>query len=966
MEWLFGIFIVWLVGYVMGSRGKNQPADNANPRQELRQELKIELDALANSAHDKTIAEGIRLAANHIAPAEAEPTPLATAEQAAAQQSDHEWRDLIPPQETILTPKAHAPAANKSWINRDIRSLDSISMLLYFGAFLVIAGVGLFVGLSDFDGAVKTVAVLVLALGLYSAGLYLYQRIERLQPAAITLTAIGLISLPLTGVAAYAYVTNQTMGPLMWFMTSALCFGLYVLALWRIRQSFIGYLSVFMCLSLWMSIVAVIDAPIYFFGWAMVVLAMTYLLVGKFTRLWPEVEAPLKTSASVMVPVAVVMMIVFGMGTISLLHQGITLLLASGFYAMACWLEHAERDRLTFFVLSYILLPLASLFIAYDLSKDVITTSYVLTGVAVAQLAGLYGVRGRLSDQWKQGGLGTSAVSFVAAGLMCASSLDWTALAVLLTITLVVHALAALAMRSKTHAALGLVDALVLPSLVGFLVSKPALDQQWLVAAYILLGLLLMVVSRIVAHIVQSYRHMTIAAYGSAFVIAWLIGIGGSAWVPAASSVAVAAAVLVAAYFEHIPRLTHIAAGLGVMSALQLLIWQDALTGSNGALLVGSLGFAYYLAGKSQQHIATVAAFHGPWVASGLITLYGSSVVALLISGTSWPAIIYLGVAGVLTGVEFYLRREKAGVYGGGAVVLAAVQFGMYHLGMYEWQIYWYMWAAYPLLIAYREQAAQWVYAAALLTAVGVFEAIGQHATINLINSTLALSGLGALYYLTGKIHALFGKTVLTPFVEAWSFSGLAGLYAASFTRFAGLGYGNSYETMLNAASLMIAGGLTGYEAYTRRSRFGLYLSGAVTLVGLQWLMNLQQVTEVQIYTHMWAAYFALLAWLSYRDKRDDEKSNFTVVALLIQTLPLAWQALQGDTSYGLLLLFESVGIMLFGLWVHYPLVSRWGLAVAVGSVLYQLRDLQFFLLVLLGAGIIGLSVYLLLRKSKQ
>jgi hypothetical protein len=976
MEWLlFWVFVIWLIGYSMGRKNKNQVEEAPVPREDsLRRDLKTELETLASNTHDSKIAEGIRRAGRYLVheplvpklqTLETEAAKLQPAMSAAHQPSVHEWRDLMPG-DNSTTPAAVEGAEPKpaSWATRDIRSIDSVSLLLYFGAFLVIAGVGLFVGLSDVDGAVKTISVLALALGLYGTGLYLYQRIERLRPAAITITAIGLISLPLTGVAAYTYLTNQTFGPLIWCMTSLLCFGLYMLALWKMRQSLIGYLSVFMCLSLWMSIVAVVDAPVYFFGWAMIVLAMLYLLIGKFTKLWPEVEAPLNTSASVMVPTAVVLMLLFGGGAISQLHQGITVLLSAAFYAIACMLEQRPKERHTYFVLSYLLLPLGAVLISYDLSREMVMTSFTLTGVSILQLAAVDVLRKRMPANWLESSLIVNAIALGLAAFLCASSADWNALAILLSINLATHAAAGITLRNKVHMALGLIATLILPALIGFLVIDPAAGKEWVAGAYILLGLALMAASRVLAHIVGSYRQMAIAGYGSAFMLAWLIGGMGSAWVPAATSASVALAVLVSAYFERVTALIFVAAGLGVLSGLQALHWSNVhATGGDLALVVGSLGVAYYAAAKLHERLPNLTTFHSAWMYSGLVALYGGSIAGFLQSGTSWPAIAYLALAGFLTSFEAYRRHEKAAMYVGGAVILAAVQCAMYHLDFSEWQVYWYMWTAYPLFIAYRERVADWIYPAALILVIGVFEGLLSHDSLTLLNGTLALSGLGVVYYIAGKVHAL-GNQPQQAFVRAWTICGLAGLYGASALRFFGFIYADESVTMLNAVALMMAGGLTSYEAYIRRNRAALYFGGGVSLVGLQWLMHLQQINEVQIYTHMWAAYFALLAWLSARDKRSEEKTNFTILALTIQTLPLAWEGLQGDTGYGLLLLLESIAIMLFGLWIKYSLVTKWGLAVAVGSVLYQLRDLQFFLLVLLGAGIIGLSVYLLLRKG--
>jgi hypothetical protein len=845
---------------------------------------------------------------------------------------------------------------SNSWFKKDVQDFDSASVLLYFGAFLMIAGVGLFVGLSGYSGTVKTIAVLATALTFYAAGLALHQYVKRLRPVAITLTAMGLICLPLVGVAFYFYLT-QTFGAATWFVTSAVSLLLYVVALLRIRQSLIGYMSVFMCLSLWLSVVAVIDAPVYFFGWAMIALGMGYLLAAKYLRLGHEVETPLSVSASVMVPAALVITLFFG--TISPLQQGITALIAACFYALATWLEPKGKRRTIYFTLLYSLVPIGVLRITSDTTLSTEATAYVLTAVTALQLS-LVAFK-KIEAAWRKVALVISALAMGAAALLCI--FNWLWLAPLLGIHVIIHAIVALYARSRLHMMLGLIALLVTPAIAFAAIDPPRPSVALLSAIYLAIGVTLLPIGRRVKSF--GYTRLTTIAYIVAWSIAFLIGTAASGGLPMAISITVGLAVTASAYYERQPTALLIAAFLGGVAVVQGLLWQQIYLPLGVCVGLGSLGLAYYAMGKLQPRLPAPTAYQDVWVASGLAALYCGPLFCLLQGEVLWPSAIFLGIAGALTSYESKLRNSPFGFYTGGAIMLTAIQLTLYKLGLNEWQLYWYLWAMYATLLAYRLRNAAWLYVSIFLAGCGALVGLRAHHNDSTPMIAVAFMAIAAIYYTVGKIQSVYGGQQYKEIGAAWSYAGLGALYVAALLPLVPE-YTATNDPALHALALLAAGAITMYETYLTRNRAGMYLGAAVSLAGLQWLLYSQQIHNVQIYTHLWALYFAALAWLAHRDKRLDERKMFTIVALGTQTIPLALEALGGNTNLGFLLLLESMGILLLGLWLRYRLVSSWGLAVAVGAVLYQLREFEFFVLLLLGAGIIGLGIYLLLKQDKK
>ena len=91
-----------------------------------------------------------------------------------------------------------------------------------------------------------------------------------------------------------------------------------------------------------------------------------------------------------------------------------------------------------------------------------------------------------------------------------------------------------------------------------------------------------------------------------------------------------------------------------------------------------------------------------------------------------------------------------------------------------------------------------------------------------------------------------------------------------------------------------------------------------------------------------------------------------TLVALAILTIPLAFQALGGDNpAYSWLLIAESITLVFVGMGVRLRQVTYWGLATAVIAILYQMRDLFFIALGIIGLSIIGIAIYFLLHRDQ-
>jgi hypothetical protein len=139
-------------------------------------------------------------------------------------------------------------------------------------------------------------------------------------------------------------------------------------------------------------------------------------------------------------------------------------------------------------------------------------------------------------------------------------------------------------------------------------------------------------------------------------------------------------------------------------------------------------------------------------------------------------------------------------------------------------------------------------------------------------------------------------------------------------------------------------------------------------VLAVMWLMQYNGVTNIQAYTHLLAAVFGAYAyWRSFRG--DATVSDQYLQAMLVSaTIPLALQVIAGNAGglYGWWFLGEQIAIMLLGMTIRKRFVTRWGMYVAVGAVLYQLRSLAWLSLTLLALFLISLAVYQLQKSDDK
>jgi hypothetical protein len=266
-----------------------------------------------------------------------------------------------------------------------------------------------------------------------------------------------------------------------------------------------------------------------------------------------------------------------------------------------------------------------------------------------------------------------------------------------------------------------------------------------------------------------------------------------------------------------------------------------------------------------------------------------------------------VGVAGYLIALLLALGFAVEGGPLATMTVALAVAGGLYYLSYWE------------------PPPAAFVYAAAIVAGYALLQVTDIFGWPISIHS-LILAGLGLVLYLTGaysdddqRAHALrYGGLVLA----------FMGVYP---------GLLSPVPPLEPVVALAVGGLLLRAEARRQNRPATAELGGGIAVLALAWLLRHYRITEIQWYTLPFAAYFARLAY--HRRDADDPAAPdlFTAISLAFLTIPLAGQALtSGGQGYGLILIFEALGLIIIGNAINYRLVTLWGAFTLTAAGLYQ------------------------------
>lgn len=853
-------------------------------------------------------------------------------------------------------------------------AIDNTLLLLYFGAFLLVASVGLFVALGGLSGFLRTAIVAITAATLYFGGLWLYNHSHKLAQAGISFVGSGMIITPLIGVSWYNLVSHKADGGIIWLLTSLVCIGLYSYSYKRIKNDFIVYLLIGSFVSSVESAVLTIGLPTYAYAWGLALIGIVLSVINHRQRLSPSLANSTAVSATLMVPLSV-------LGSAALLtHFGslqlaVTLILTGTYYSLlSCW---QPKNRLNYSLAAQVAYLAALANLVYAGYHSLVAIGVGLTIVAGVYVVAISVVRPSLVKAL--GLIEIASATVVLASLLVLTS-AWPLVAALTTGAVLA---AIIWQKYNSDEALQLAGLLLIS--LPFVVGQYALSSK--LGSLTQLGLSLtsvVIIGGLVWDTITktSYKPYYLSAsglYGAALAAALVpTFVYGTLAVTVVIGVVLASCVifrraskdqwwltgsclaifvpLVYVVLQHGPgshqfSLAVLAAlvwtaGISLVTREAIIRWLVVLSIllSPVAVGAGGLGFHWGAVGFSLGYItAMLACVVARAIARGkLLVSFKVPIISYYTEASQAYVVGYL-LAGV-TAVVVSLSAAQSRILT--TALLLVIGLTVIVVARIERQ---------SKILALLPIVLQLVLFSGLRPNIHDAEQIGVTA---LVSVTVAVFSYLLPRYITRRPNP--GR-FLTEQVS---------LYLAYVG--AGLVLTQSSPSRLLAVSLFIAGVLTAYHNWHAQQSYR-ELSVGVCLVAIHWLLYLFGVRNIQVQTHLFGLFLAGFAYWRYLRQDMVGSKNYTQALFLVVTVPLALQSIAGAAggNYGLLLIAEQVAFMVAGAILpahdmsrHFLL--RWGLWTALAAILFQLRGLGYAFLSLLAAIIIGIAIYRLQKTPRD
>lgn len=844
--------------------------------------------------------------------------------------------------------------------------LDNTSILLYFGAFLLVAAAGLFVAFGGAAGGVRTFIIAVVAALFYCVGFWLWYDRPKLKQAALAFIGIGIVLAPLIGVAAYNYVFREK-GAAVWFATSILCLALYAHAVHVIRHPLLETVFIGAFVSLFESSVAVLTLPVYYYAWGLAAAGIVIQAVQIVRRKPLETGSPSYLSANILLPVSlfVSLNMVVSRGTLQL---AVSLLLAAAYYGLIGW-QSTGRNRSQMWVAAEALFLGAAVFFAHSVRHDFADSAVALICLAAPQVAWI----------WRQGRsdmmtwMGTVLLGSLGFAAFLAQSSDVVSLAALIALA-VGSAFVwlkqqrvggyVLAVVSAIGAVLAAVYRVWMPSDLGFTAGL-------LVLVLVMVQVATLYAVRATTTDTASWRMwfqgMVVFSAGAGFLTV-LTGSGGAldVAVQAVIYTSVIATAWVPLILHDNPKLWATLDGLAPALLLLFFLAQYGPFNRPGLSLAVAIGALAWNIGLSLWcHTEQTRAFAGALL---LILPVPIAVLAPSLQSAVFFAGAYtIALAVLLLARYLSLRAAGSTKQSGVSYVVAATAAAALALSIAPFahdrllSLTTALSVGVFVIVASRfiEKLSSLMVVVPFVVQVGIWSAYTDGQLVAFTAISALASALGYFVYTTSLQQV--------PHSEGYyvHYASLATAYIPVMV----------YLGAVSTASLvwalpwavLLASATTLHAAWNQRQEVREGVGGFVALA-VMLVLQYYGLHNVQAYAHILAALFAVYAYWRWRRGEHRVSDSYITATLATVTVPLVLQALGGVAGdlYGWWLLIEQIAIMLVGMTLHKRLMIRWGLWVALAAVLYQLRHLGWAALAVLAVFLIGLAVVRLQRSDRS
>ncbi len=830
--------------------------------------------------------------------------------------------------------------------------LDNASLLLYLGAFLLVASAGLFVAFGGLNGTLRTFVVLLVALALYSGGMTIFRTRPRFKQAGLAFVGIGMSITPLIGLAAYTYIFDKQNGASVWLATSLLCLGLYSHALVKLRAPLLNYIFIFTFLSLFESSVAVINLPLYYFGWMLALVGIGLTLISRLRGGWDDFKESAASSGMIFLPIAVFSSLI-AINQQGITQFGVSLLLAAAFYGLQAYDSADDSQRANAAVAHVAFLGSAGT-LWYGATRSGASTALFLLALTLIQLAIVV----------KSSGTNLLARNF--ATVMLTSQM----VALLLGIRSPALVLAAVASFTLTAlltsvkqkrrelyicAAAGW---FALPLVYALYFTRPALANDatvLLLLGTVLLQLYVLLLAKKILHFVQdgTAQYTYLASAAAAVTASFFVG----GWITYACALIIGSSFLMLDLLDEGDDWS-ISAGLIVCAPL-LMGYQS----SNIFLIttVTALLINIFITIKNKSETSR-------WLSTGLwllLPLAGGLTGHWSYATYAWAYTVAMAglvfSRAIARGVVLVSKKAKIASFAKNSSTSYEVGYGIA--------------ATLAVGLSLMSDNSQMhttlilgvLSGIVLLLSIVIEKRPDLFILLPIIAQALLLSALRpsgpseqAAYLVYSIVIALISYFALTPEHVVKERAKALRIGALSTVMIAPFAYVFIQKVLWPMPfGLAIASLLFAYHNRKGQQSAKELAYGGVALAAV-WFMGYAGITQVQAYVHVFIALFAVYAYWRHLRQEFEASDQYLYAMLIAATVPLTLQALGGVAGgvYGWWLLLEQIGFLVIGMSIQKKLVITWGLYVAIGAVLLQLRNLGWAALSVLALFLIGLAIF--------
>jgi len=838
--------------------------------------------------------------------------------------------------------------------------LDNANMLLYFGAFLFVASAGLFVAFSGMSGGVRTLTVLLVSLCMYGAGVWLFKNKHKFAQAGLAFAGIGISIAPLVGLAAYVYVYDQTNGASVWLTTSALCMTLYIHALVTLRKPLINYIFIFTLVSFFQSMVSIIDAPVYYYGWVFSIIGIGLAAVNQVVKFWSDFEESSKLSSQLFVPLSLLLSLTF-LPESGAIQFGVSVLLGACFYGLQYVTEKRDSDKTNYALVTHILVLCGITSLAYGWTESLSQAMTVLSIAGLLQ-AVIVAVSGGVSERQKNfatilvlGQIIATVFSYENSKLMLLHATFLTLIAALVWIR-----------QSRTDGYVLLIVGLFsLPLIWGQLV----VDNQFAPSLQILLTFGPLTFQAATLLNIQSMKKgmpdlesVALQTYALSIGVIAVFSMLAKPYEALFFNVLIVlVSVMIAEGIRKKQLVTYSSAALFLPLFFGYTddVLFFALATAIGAILHVILAVRYRE--EFNRWSATLlwlllpiglghAELFGVWGVNAYGWMYLLVGLGLVLSRAIARGVVFRSEKVSLASME---KQASLSYLIGYILAFSAVVVMVFNTEVSVLEGTMMSIALLPIfwVIGSKvEKDDRYAVALPLLSQLVLWSVLRPTLrTEDLTTYLLMTSTLGVLWYLAIRSSAVI-KGVLS---QSLKMSAVATTMIAPLAYFAA----SELSIAMPVGAIILSAIL--YDIYRSTTQANREWVIGVSLGSVWWLLWYFGIKEVQVYAHTLTFLLVGYAYWRYQRAEKQTSESYITAALFSATVPLFLQSLSETNGalYGWWLLLEQVGIILIGMGINNRLMIRWGLYASLGAVLYQLRDLGWAALTVLALFIIAVAV---------